>query len=308
MSSDPAKYALAIHGGAGVMERSRFTPEIERQYRAALEAARAAGGKVLSAGGGSLDAVVAAVTVMEDDPLFNAGRGAVFTADGRNELDAAVMDGATLRAGAVAVLTTVQNPVQLARVVMQRTPHVLLAGPAAESIAHTAGLAMVPASYFFTERRWQALQRVKASGQTASITEAEKHGTVGAVALDRQGDLAAATSTGGRNNKLPGRISDSALIGAGTYASNATAAISCTGDGDYFIRAAAAHTVSALMELSGWGVERAAEHAIRAVAQLGGSGGLIAIDRRGGIAMPFDTPGMYRGYVACDGAKTIEIF
>jgi L-asparaginase / beta-aspartyl-peptidase len=300
------KFTIAVHGGAGVIERSRMTPDIERAYRSGLEAALNAGAAVLSAGGTSLDAVVAAVTVLEDDPLFNAGRGAVFTAEGRNELDAAVMEGATLRAGAVTLLTTVRNPVQLARVVMEKTPHVLLGGAGAEVLARENGLAIVEPSYFFTDRRWQALQRVKQAAGTAS--EAEKHGTVGAVALDRHGDLAAATSTGGRNNKLPGRISDSALIGAGTYANNATAAISCTGDGDYFIRAAAAHALSSLMALSGWSVERAAEHAIRAVAELGGSGGLIALDRHGNLAMPFDTPGMYRGYVTSDGARSISMF
>ena len=297
--------AIVVHGGAGVIEGLQITPEIERAYRAGLEAALAAGASVLSAGGSSLDAVVAAVTLLEDDALFNAGRGAVFTSDGKNELDAAVMDGATLRAGAAALLTTVRNPVQLARVVMERTPHVLLAGAGAESVARDAGLAIVDPSYFFTERRWQALQRIK---RASAVSEAEKHGTVGAVALDRNGDLAAATSTGGRNNKLPGRISDSALIGAGTYANNATAAISCTGEGDYFIRAAAAHAVSALMELGGWSIERAAEHVIGEVARLGGSGGLIALDCHGTIAMPFNTPGMYRGYASGDAPPVIEIF
>ena len=308
MSSSSAKYTLVIHGGAGVIDRARMTSETEDAYRKALGAALDAGTALLATGGTSMDAVVAAVTVLEDDPLFNAGRGAVFTADGQNELDAAVMDGATLAAGAVALLTTVKNPVQLARVVMEKTPHVLIAGPAAEALAHKAGLVMVPASYFFTERRWQALQRIKESDRPEAFGEAEKHGTVGAVALDRHGNLAAATSTGGRNNKLPGRVSDSALIGAGTYANNATAAISGTGEGEYFIRAAAAHTVSALMALSGSSLERAAEHAISAVAQLGGSGGLIALDARGNIAMPFDTPGMYRGYVTSDGRSEIAIF
>lgn len=297
--------AIAVHGGAGVIERQRMTADVERAYQAGLEAALAAGAGVLSAGGSSLEAVVAAVTVLEDDALFNAGRGAVFTSEGRNELDAAVMDGATLRAGAAALLTTVKNPVQLARVVMERTPHVLLARAGAESLARDAGLAIVAPSYFFTERRWQALERIKLA---SAVSEAEKHGTVGAVALDRNGDLAAATSTGGRNNKLPGRISDSALIGAGTYANNATAAISCTGEGEYFIRAAAARAVSALVELSGWSIDRAAEHVIGEVARLGGSGGLIALDRHGTIAMPFNTPGMYRGYVTGDGTSRIAIF
>lgn len=304
------RYVLAIHGGAGVIDRARMTADEEAAYRAGLDTALAAGGAILAAGGTSLDAVVAAVAVLEDDVLFNAGRGAVFTADGKNELDAAVMDGATLKAGAVALLTTVRNPIRLARTVMETTPHVLLAGPAAEALARRAGLSMVPASYFFTERRWQALQHVKQAAETPddAVGEAEKHGTVGAVALDRHGHLAAATSTGGRNNKLPGRISDSALIGAGTYANDATAAVSCTGDGEYFIRTAAAHAVSALMQHAGWELERASAHVVQAIVELGGSGGLIALDRAGRIAMPFSTPGMYRGYVTGSGGKSIAIF
>lgn len=311
-TSRNASYTLAVHGGAGVLQRSHMTPELERAYRIGLEEALAAGRDVLAEGGASMDAVVAAVSAFEDDPLFNAGRGAAFTADGRNELDAAVMDGATLQAGAVTLVTTVKNPVQLARLVMERTRHVLLAGHGAEALARKHGLATVEPSYFFTERRWQALQRMKAAEQAleeAAISEAEKHGTVGAVALDRQGNLAAATSTGGYTNKLGGRVGDSPLIGAGTYANNATAAVSCTGEGEYFIRTLAAHSVSASMELGGWSVERAAGHVIHALlAQLGGSGGLIALDREGNIAMPFSTPGMYRGYVRSDGTPVVEIF
>lgn len=310
--SDDVRYALAVHGGAGVVLRSQMTAELERAYLEGLQNALAAGRRVLSGGGGSMDAVVAAVSVLEDDPLFNAGRGAAFTAVGSNELDAAVMDGATLRAGAVTLVTTVKNPVQLARLVMEKTRHVLLAGHGAEALAREHGLATVEPSYFFTERRWQALQRVKAAGQAleeAAIGEAEKHGTVGAVALDREGNLAAATSTGGYTNKLGGRVGDSPLIGAGTYANNATAAVSCTGEGEYFIRTLAAHSVSASMELAGWSVRRAADHVIHVrLAQLGGSGGLIALDREGNIAMPFSTPGMYRGYVSSDGASAVEIF
>lgn len=312
MSSNDASYALAVHGGAGVLQRSHMTPELERAYRTGLEEALAAGRDVLAAGGASMDAVVAAVSAFEDDPLFNAGRGAAFTADGRIELDAAVMDGATLQAGAVTLVTTVKNPVQLARLVMEKTPHVLLAGEGAEALARKHGLATVDPSYFFTERRWAALQRVKAAEQAlqgASISEAEKHGTVGAVALDRQGNLVAATSTGGFTNKLGGRVGDSPLIGAGTYANNATAAVSCTGEGEYFIRTLAAHSVSASMELAGWGLEQAAEHVIRVrLAQVGGSGGMIALDRHGNIAMPFSTPGMYRGYVRSDGTSSVELF
>jgi beta-aspartyl-peptidase (threonine type) len=311
-SSNNTRFALAVHGGAGVLERAQMTPEIEHAYRHGLEDALEAGRKILSSGGSSMDAVVAAVTAFEDNPLFNAGRGAAFTADSTNELDAAVMDGATLRAGGVTLVTTVKNPVQLARLVMDETRHVLLAGHGAEALARKHGLATVDPSYFYTERRFQALQRVKKAAKTSQpelVNEAEKHGTVGAVALDDRGNLAAATSTGGRNNKLGGRVGDSPLVGAGTYANNATAAVSCTGEGEYFIRAMAAHSVSMLMELSGWTVERAAGHVIGSrLAQIGGRGGMIALDRSGNIAMPFSTPGMYRGYVTSDGASAVEIF
>ncbi|MGH8617440.1 MAG: isoaspartyl peptidase/L-asparaginase family protein [Burkholderiales bacterium] len=306
------RYALALHGGAGVIERATMTRDVEKAYRAGLSAALAAGHQVLAAGGSSLDAVVATVSALEDDPQFNAGRGAVFTADGTIELDAAVMDGATLAAGAVTGVTTAKNPVQLARLVMQRTPHVMLAGAGAEALAREHGLAVVKPAYFHTERRWNALQRVKQAAQISrpvAVTEADKHGTVGAVALDAAGNLAAATSTGGRNNKRAGRVGDSPVIGAGTFACNATAAISCTGDGEYFLRAVAAHTVSALMEMKGWSIARAADHVIRKrLLPLGGTGGLIAIDRRGNIAMPFSTPGMYRGHLRADGEPVVMIY
>jgi beta-aspartyl-peptidase (threonine type) len=301
---------LAIHGGAGVIELADMTQDMERAYRSGLEASLAAGRDVLAAGGSSLDAVVAAVSIMEDDPLFNAGRGATFTADGRNELDAAVMDGATLRAGAVALVTRVKNPVRLARLVMERTRHVMLAGEGAEALAREHGLELVEPAFFYTERRWNALQRMKnAPAKPSAASEAEKHGTVGAVALDCSGNLAAATSTGGYTNKLAGRIGDSPIIGAGTYANNATAAVSCTGEGEFFMRALAAHTVSALMELKGWSVGEAAECVIRErLAAIGGTGGMIALDRSGAVAMPFSTPGMYRGWVRAGGTPTVTIF
>ena len=301
---------LAVHGGAGVIERAQMTPEIERSYRAGIAAALKAGHDVLSKGGTSLDAVVAAVSAFEDDPQFNAGRGAVFSADGTNELDAAVMDGATLNAGAVTLVTTVRNPVQLARLVMDETQHVLLAGHGAEALARKYGLETVKPEYFYTERRWKALQRVRGvAGNAAALTESDKHGTVGAVALDAYGNLAAATSTGGRNNKLGGRVGDTPIPGAGTYANNATAAVSCTGEGEYFVRIVAAHTVSALMELKGWSVEQAAEHVIHErLKAAGGRGGLIALDREGNVAMPFSTPGMYRGVVRASGEPAVNIF
>ena len=306
------EYVLAIHGGAGVIDRAQLTEELERAYRAALDKVLAAGRDVLARGGRSVDAVVAAVTVFEDDPLFNAGCGAAFTAEGVNELDAAVMDGATLKAGAVTLVTTVKNPVQLARLVMDKTRHVLLAGHGAEALARLHGLDIVDPRYFFTERRWNALQRIRATAQAAqrpALTEADRHGTVGAVALDRYGNLAAATSTGGRNNKLAGRVGDSPLIGAGTYADNATAAVSCTGEGEFFITTAAAYTVSALMELKGSTVEDAAQCVIHErLARVGGRGGLIALDAQGNIAMPFSTAGMYRGCVRSGGASTVNIY
>ena len=303
---------VAIHGGAGVIGRTDMSPQLERDYREALAAALEAGNRVLAAGGPSIDAVVAAVCVMEDSPLFNAGRGAAFTAEGTNELDAAVMDGATLQAGAVTLVTCVKNPVKLAKVVMERTPHVMLAGAGAEAVARAHELEIVEPEYFFTQRRWDALQRMK-SAQTlarqATVAESDKHGTVGAVALDCAGNLAAATSTGGRTNKLPGRVGDSPIIGAGTYANNATAAVSATGEGEYFMQEVAAHTLSALMEFKGWSVEQAAEHVIlERLRALGGSGGLIALDRKGNISMPFSTPGMYRGCMKVGGAPEIGIF
>jgi L-asparaginase / beta-aspartyl-peptidase len=305
-------FVLAVHGGAGVIDPSTMTPQVERACRAGIAAALAAGHRVLAAGGSSLDAVVAAVCSMEDDSQFNAGRGAVFTADGTHELDAAIMDGATLRAGGVTLVTTVRNPIRLARLVMERTHHVLLAGAGAEALARECGLEIVEPAYFHTERRWNALQRMRQAAVAeapAAITEADRHGTVGAVALDASGNLAAATSTGGHNDKRAGRIGDSPVIGAGTYASNATVAVSCTGEGEYFMRAVAAHTVSALMEMKDWSVERAAAHVVHErLAPLGGRGGLIALDREGNVAMPFSSAGMYRGIVRTDGVPGVTIY
>jgi L-asparaginase / beta-aspartyl-peptidase len=308
----PPSSVLGVHGGAGVIERSAMSADAEREYRAAITTALMAGHRILAAGGSSLDAVAAAVTVFEDDPLFNAGRGAAFTADGTNELDAAIMDGATLNAGAVTLVTTVKNPVLLARLVMEKTQHVMLAGHGAEALARKYGLEIVSPSYFFSQRRFNALQRMKQAeigSPSSAFTDADKHGTVGAVALDAAGNLAAATSTGGRNNKLSGRVGDTPIIGAGTYANNATVAVSGTGEGEYFMRALAAHSVSALIEHRGWSVKRAAEHVVhRQLARLGGSGGLIALDRHGRIAMPFNTCGMYRGYICGHGEPVVKIY
>jgi beta-aspartyl-peptidase (threonine type) len=310
------KIGLVIHGGAGTIERSEVTPEKEREYRAGLERALAAGYEILKRGGSSLDATEAAVRVLEDDPHFNAGRGSVFTSAGTNEMDAAIMDGKTLAAGAVAVLKHVKNPINLARLVMEKSGHVMMDGKGSEAFAKENGIELVDQKYFFTQDRWEALQKIKAAekhrtsgaGKIVVITDQDRHGTVGAVALDKHGDLAAATSTGGTTNKLPGRIGDTPVIGAGTYANNQTCAVSCTGDGEYFIRAAAAHEVSALMKYRSMTLQEAAQAALDAVKKLGGTGGLIAIDRNGDIALPFNTNGMYRGYVDPNGNFVVEIY
>src|SRR5438034_2699133 len=247
---------LVIHGGAGTIERSKMTPEREREYRGGLERALAAGYEILKKGGSSLDATEAAVRVLEDDPHFNAGRGSVFSSSGTNEMDASIMDGKTVRAGAVGSVKHIKNPIGLARLVMEKSPHVMLDCAGAEAFAKTNGIDLVDQKYFFTKERWDALQKMKAAekhrtsgvGKIPVITDQDRHGTVGAVALDRDGNLAAATSTGGTTNKRPGRVGDTPVIGAGTYADNATCAVSATGDGEYFIRATAARDVSALMQ------------------------------------------------------------
>src|SRR4029077_14754872 len=303
------KIALAIHGGAGTIEPSSMTPERERAYRAGLERALSAGYEILKSGGSSLDAAEAAVRVLEDDPHFNAGKGSVFTSAGTNEMDAAIMDGKTLAAGAVAVLKHVKNPISLARLVMEKSGQVMMDGEGAEAFAKENGIELVDAKYFFTQERWDALQKMKAAekhrtgraGKAFVITDQDRHGTVGAVALDRNGNLAAATSTGGTTNKRPGRVGDTPVIGAGTYADDATCAVSATGDGEYFIRATAARDMSALMECRSMSLKDAAQTALDKVAKLGGTGGLVAIDRQGNVALPFNTSGMYRGYVDPDG-------
>ena len=310
------KFGLVIHGGAGTIDRSKMTPEKEREYRAGLERALAAGYDVLKNGGSSLDATEAAVRVLEDDPHFNAGKGSVFTSAGTNEMDAAIMDGKALAAGAVAALKHVRNPISLARLVMEKSGHVMMDGEGAEAFAKENGMELVDQKYFFTQERWDALQKIKAAekhrtggaGKAFFITDQDRHGTVGAVALDKNGNLAAATSTGGTTNKRPGRVGDSPVIGAGTYANNATCAVSATGDGEYFIRATVGHDVSALMEYRRMSLKEAAQAVLDKVAKLGGTGGLIAIDRQGNVALPFNTTGMYRGYVDRDGKFVVEIY
>ncbi len=310
------KIGLAVHGGAGTIERSKMTPEREREYRAGLERALTAGYEILKRGGSSLDATEAAVRVLEDDPHFNAGKGSVFTSAGTNEMDAAIMDGKTLAAGAVASLKHIKNPISLARLVMEKSGHVMMDCEGAEAFAKENGIELVDQKYFFTQDRWDALQKIKAAeksrtsgaGKKFLITDQDRHGTVGAVGLDQSGNLAAATSTGGTTNKRPGRVGDTPVIGAGTYANNATCAVSATGDGEYFIRATVARDVSALMEYRGMSLKEAAQTALDKVAKLGGTGGLIAIDNQGNITLPFNTAGMYRGYVDPDGKVVAEIY
>jgi beta-aspartyl-peptidase (threonine type) len=300
---------LVIHGGAGVI-RKDLTPEKEKLVRADLEAALDAGYAVLKNGGSSLDAVVKSIVVLEDSPRFNAGKGAVFAHDGTNELDAAIMDGATLRAGAVASVHRAKNPILLARAVMEKSPHVMLVGDGAEAFAKTVGIELVDPSYFRTEERWQQLQqalKAEDAKQTSTLGRAVHYGTVGAVALDKQGQLAAATSTGGMTNKRWGRVGDAPIIGAGTYA-NAHCAVSATGWGEFYIRAAAAHDICARVEYAKQPVAAAANVVVMdVIPKLGGDGGVIALDADGNFATPFNTDGMYRGWVDRDGKVHVAI-
>ncbi len=308
MDSKP-EYVLVIHGGAGTILRSDMTAETEAAYIEALNAALDTGEQILRNGGTCLDAVQHVITTMEDSPLFNAGKGSVFTHEGFNEMDASIMDGKTQQAGAVAAVRTVRNPILAARAVMEHTEHILLSGRGADAFAAAQGLDTVGPEYFFTERRWQSLQTVlEKEKANATLSEQEKHGTVGAVALDKYGNLAAGTSTGGMTNKRWDRIGDSPIIGAGTYADNATCAVSCTGHGEYFIRYAVAHDVSAAMAYGKMSLPDAARTIIQERLLLkGGSGGLIALDTLGHIAMEFNTEGMYRGY-ARPGERVVKIY
>src|SRR5688572_677462 len=313
---------LVIHGGAGNISRQNMTPEKEKAYQEGLNAALKAGYAILEKGGTSLDAVEAAIRVMEDNPLFNAGKGAVFTNDGRNELDAAIMDGATLKAGSVAGVSTIRNPISAARAVMERSPHVMLVGRGAEQFAKEQKLEIVDPSYFYTEPRFKQLQKAReeekpkldhssdTTGSTLPIfLEGKKFGTVGAVALDRFGNLAAATSTGGMTNKRYGRVGDAPIIGAGTYANNKTCAVSATGHGEFFIRYTVAHDISALMEYKHRSVRKAAEKVVNEkLVKVGGEGGVIAVDRKGKIAMPFNSTGMFRAYKTAKGETQTLIF
>jgi beta-aspartyl-peptidase (threonine type) len=310
MTASDSRFVLALHGGAGTINRGDITAGQERLYHAGLTRALAAGRDVLASGGSALDAVTRAVCALEDDPLFNAGRGAVFTRAGTQEMDAAVMDGNGRRAGAVAGLFGPKNPILAARAVMERSPHVLLIGEGARSFCREAGLDFAEADYFFTESRWTALAATLAQ-EAAGLTDADesrRHGTVGAVARDCGGNLAAATSTGGITGKLPGRVGDSPIVGAGTYADNATCAVSATGHGEFFIRHAVAHEIAARIAHGGQALGDAAGAVVAELAQLGGSGGLVAVGRDGSVALPFNCAGMYRGYVHDDGIVYTAIY
>jgi beta-aspartyl-peptidase (threonine type) len=307
----PRPIALVIHGGAGVIDRDKLDPERERAIRADLDRALDAGYAVLARHGSALDAVEAAVLVLEESPHFNAGKGAVFDADGRHQLDASIMEGHTRRAGAVAGVRTVRNPIRLARAVMERSRHVMLAGEGAEAFADTlADIERVPNDWFDTEHRRQQLEdaRAKERAQALDSVPGTYFGTVGAVALDRQGNIAAATSTGGMTNKRWNRIGDSPVIGAGTWADD-RCGVSGTGWGEFFIRAAVAHDICARVAYGEIALATAAHHVVNVVVpELGGDGGAIALDRDGNIAMPFNTSGMYRGWINPDGSRGTAVF
>jgi beta-aspartyl-peptidase (threonine type) len=321
-------WAIVVHGGAGVIERASMKPETEAAYRASMKQATEAGAKVLDDGGSALDAIEATIHILEDDPLFNAGRGAVFTAEGKNELDAAMMDGSNLKAGAVAGVTRTRHPISLARAVMDKSPHVMLVGAGADSFAASVGLEQVDPSFFFTERRWQSLVRqLKKEGKpipsrpagappapaepVAEIEspDAHKYGTVGVVALDRQGNIAAGTSTGGTQAKQWGRVGDSPIIGAGTYANNQSCAVSATGTGEYFIRLGVAREVCNLVYFKGMPLQKAADQVIhKELDAMHGDGGLIAITPDGQLAWSFNTPGMYRAKLTEGGKLEIGVY
>ena len=315
-------FGIVIHGGAGTILKKNMSDSLEQAYNEKLEEAIRTGHEILKNGGTSLEAVTATINIMEDSPLFNAGKGAVFTHEETNELDASIMDGKTLNAGAVAGVTQVKNPINLAKLVMTNSNHVMLAGKGAEVFAQEQGVELVDPSYFYTEKRFNSLQKLKRRKQAELDTNNKtafhaedpfmkdsKFGTVGCVALDKEGNLAAGTSTGGMTDKRWNRIGDAPIIGAGTYANNATCAVSSTGWGEYFIRAMVAHDISALMEYKGLSLQEAAELVIQEkVPNLGGDGGIVAIDNKGNIAMEFNTAGMYRAHMNAEGELTVGIY
>ncbi len=313
--SNIQKTMLVIHGGAGTITRASMSGDVEKQYREALEQSLRLGHAVLAKGGSSMDAVEASIRFMEDSPLFNAGKGAVFTHEGRNELDASVMDGKTKNAGSIAGVTIIRNPITAARAVMEKSEHVMMVGRGAEMFATKMGLEIVDPTYFWTERRWKALQQklVEEEGQKPKADLAwpddKKFGTVGAVALDRAGNLAAGTSTGGMTNKKFGRVGDAPIIGAGTYAENESCAVSATGHGEFFIRWTVAYDIAALVKYRGLTVQQAADEVIhKKLAPVKGEGGVIVLDAKGNFAMPFNSEGMYRGWIGTDGLPHVEIY
>lgn len=331
IAQQPAHHwSIVVHGGAGVIERSQLGPEGDSGYRAGLTRATQAGAKVLDAGGTSLDAVEAAIHVLEDDPLFNAGHGAVFTSEGKNELDSAIMDGATLKAGAVAGVTHSKHPITLARTVMEKSPYVMMVGAGADAFGARNGVEQVDPSYFFTESRWQSLVKqlkeegrpipprpagAPPSGATVPVAQLEEspdthlYGTVGVVALDRKGNIAAGTSTGGLQGKMPGRVGDSPIIGAGTYASNQSCAVSGTGTGEYFIRLGIAREVCNLVQFKGMPLQKAVDEVIhKELEALHGDGGVIAITPDGQQAWSFNTPGMFRARLAEGGKLQVGVY
>ncbi|HRD39239.1 MAG TPA: isoaspartyl peptidase/L-asparaginase [Bacteroidia bacterium] len=310
LMSQNDKVVLAIHGGAGTILKKNMTPEKEKAYHEKLAEALKAGYTVLQKGGTSLDAVEAAIVVMEDSPLFNAGKGSVFNSDGKNEMDAAIMDGSNLKAGAVAGVHTIKNPIKAARAVMEKSEHVMLIGDGAEKFAQEKKLEIVEPKYFYDEYRYQQYLKAKEQNKiemdhTDSVktkSKPDKHGTVGAVALDNFGNISAATSTGGMTNKKYGRVGDAPIIGAGTYANNNSCAVSCTGHGEFFIRAVVGHEIASLIEHKNLSVKEAAEKVIlEKMVKMGGEGGAIVLDNKGNVALPFNTEGMYRGYITKDG-------
>jgi beta-aspartyl-peptidase (threonine type) len=302
-SNDSPEFALVIHGGSGNITPESIPEESRKNYTEVMLRALDTGYVLLNAGRSSLDAVEAAIIIMEDSPFFNAGKGAVFTHEGKNELDASIMDGLTMMAGAVAAVGDIRNPISAARKVMEESSHVLLCGAGASKFAREHGITIVDSSYFYTERRWKSLQ------EQLEKEKASKNGTVGCVALDKNGNLAAGTSTGGMTNKLTGRIGDTPIIGAGNYANNRTCAVSATGHGEFLIRYTVAYDISALMEYKNLSLKEAAKLVIHEkLKKAGGEGGIIAVDRKGNIAMEFNTTGMFRGFVTSDGKKEVYIF
>ncbi len=319
-SPQAPRLGFILHGGAGTITKGSMTREKEKEFRDALTAAVTAGYKALQDGKSSLDAIEIAIRMMEDSPLFNAGKGAVFTNDGRNELDASIMFGKTQAAGAVAGLHKVKNPITLARAVMEKSPHVMMAGDGAEKFALLQKIELVDEKYFWTQHRWDSLQQVKkeeeekvkkpgtVSAMPAAKEPQNRFGTVGAVALDKNGDISAGTSTGGMTNKRYGRVGDAPIIGAGTYANNDTCGVSATGWGELFIRVGVARDIAAMMEYRGLPIQHAADMVMKKVEKLGGDGGVVAMDKFGNMAISFNSEGMYRAYIDVNGKPVVEIY